>query len=111
MGRLIGTNPAILQQQQHIVSLIGPVIAQIDDVLNKELYKRDTPEKPYYANILSQLVSVIATFSKGFGQIITNKEPSGSPRGNNVSMSTSGENVTLNGNLFFFISLHPFYLF
>eukprot|EP01113_Clastostelium_recurvatum_P043579 TRINITY_DN7235_c0_g1_i4.p1 TRINITY_DN7235_c0_g1~~TRINITY_DN7235_c0_g1_i4.p1 ORF type:complete len:1068 (-),score=308.25 TRINITY_DN7235_c0_g1_i4:49-3252(-) len=105
IGRLIGTNPAVAQQQQHISVLMLPLLAQIDDILGKELYRRDTSDKPYYTTILSQLVTVIGTFSKGFGNNITvAKDPSAapSPRANgnssNGNLSVSG-NAIMTGNM------------
>lgn len=65
-------------QQKHTEALIHPVLSQFEEILAKELYKTDIASgKPYYTTILSQVITVVTTFSKGF--VAAPKEGSRSP--------------------------------
>lgn len=65
-----------------------PVLAQLEEILAKELYKTDMASgKPYYTTILSQVITVITTFSKGF--VAAPKEGSG--RSASPSRSPNGK--------------------
>jgi len=46
--------------------ILTPLISQMEEILGKELYKSDTPDKPVYTTFLMQIITVIGTYSKGF---------------------------------------------
>jgi exportin-T len=98
LGVLIGSNTDVIQQQKHAEALVQPALAQLEQILAKELYKTDNPEKPYYATILVQLVTVIGSFSKGFSPILFKSEPpSPTPshaNSNNVNNTTTLPSTT-----------------
>lgn len=90
LGVLIGSNTDATAQQKHSEAIMQPVLAQIEEILAKELYKNDVASgKPYYTTLLSQSINTITTFSKGFVPApkvgnrspSPSRSPSGTPNG------------------------------
>jgi exportin-T len=46
--------------------LLHPIILQMEEVLSKQLYKTDTPEKPIFSKFLAEEVEAVASLCKGF---------------------------------------------
>jgi hypothetical protein len=46
-------------------SVVGKFLEQVEEILGKELYKQDTPERPVCANYLQQVVAVVTALSSG----------------------------------------------
>lgn len=58
-----------LDQQKRIdlmKKLLSPILSQINEILSKELYKKDTREQPIFSNLLSREICAIGHLSKGF---------------------------------------------
>ncbi len=82
LGLIVGACPDMATQRKHAEALMQPTVSQLEEILVKELYKNDlVSDKPYYTTMLSQLINVIGTFSKGFYAISKDGNPP-SPRSN-----------------------------
>lgn len=67
-GVLIGTlSPQ--DQIPYLNQFINPRISHMEQILQQEAYKTDTPQNPYYTNVLCDNIFFIGTFSKGFSNI------------------------------------------
>lgn len=103
LGVLIGSNPDLVQQQKHTESLIQPALAQLEQILAKELYKTDSIDKPFYSTALAQLITVIGSFSKGFSLISGKSDSPTSPTphqpgANQVTPAANGVNSLQSNN-------------
>eukprot|EP01098_Paradermamoeba_levis_P012489 TRINITY_DN5477_c0_g1_i2.p1 TRINITY_DN5477_c0_g1~~TRINITY_DN5477_c0_g1_i2.p1 ORF type:complete len:433 (+),score=95.93 TRINITY_DN5477_c0_g1_i2:132-1430(+) len=60
VGYVYNTHEGLVQK------ILQVPMDQITEIIDKQLIKNDTPEKPFFTNLLSHLISCFGNFSKGF---------------------------------------------
>lgn len=67
LGMILANEKVNPQKRTEIVQkMIKPLLSQMEEIMNKKLYLRDTPQKPTFTTLLSQQIAAIGYLSKGF---------------------------------------------
>jgi hypothetical protein len=63
---LIAALPNSQDQRKYLEEIVSPLLSQGHHIIQNQLYKMDTPDKPVYTTLLVQTVVAVGTFSKSF---------------------------------------------